>query len=64
MEIIWGEASFKEDKNSHLKVVKEEDELVSYLKKLNSALLKENEVMRKKIELYEAVVKKYGLMGI
>lgn len=64
MEIIWGEASLNDESISHLKIVEEEDDLVPYLKKLNSALLKENEIMRQKMELYEIAVKKYGIMGI
>lgn len=63
MNVVWGENAFSEDeKISCLKVLRDEDDIIPYLKELNYALLKENELIRLKLDILETYVKMQGGM--
>ena len=57
MNVVWGENNFSEDEKLNcLKVLRDEDNIIPYLKELNYALLKENQLIRLKLDILETYV--------
>jgi len=64
MNVVWGENTFsEEEKPSCLKVLRDEDDIILYLKELNYALLKENELIRLKLDILQTYVNMHGGMS-